>query len=48
MKKLLKQALVGNNAPNAKSGCPRKDKKWGGAPTGRKESGRLAEEPEAK
>ena len=48
MKKLLEQALVGKDAPKAKSGRPRKDKKRGGALTGRKESGRLAEEKEAK
>jgi len=48
MKKLLEQALVGKDAPNAKSGCQRKDKKRGGALTRRKESGRLAEEKEAK
>jgi hypothetical protein len=48
MKKLLKQAVVGKDAPKAKSGHPRKDKKRGGALTGRKERGRLAEEKEAK
>jgi hypothetical protein len=48
MKKLLEQALVGKDAPKAKSGRPRKDKKRGGALTGRKESGRLAQEKEAK
>jgi len=48
MKKLLEQALVGKDAPKAKSGRPRKDKKRGGAPTGRKKSGRLAEEKVAK
>jgi len=48
MKKLLDQALVGKDAPKAKSGRPRKDKKWGGALIGRKESGQLAEEKEAK
>ena len=34
MKKLLEQALVSNDAPKAKSGCPREDKKRGGALTG--------------
>jgi len=48
MKKLLDQALVGKDAPTAKFGRPRKDKNWGGALTGRKESGRLAELKEAK
>jgi len=48
MKKLLEQALVGKDAPKAKFGRPCKDKKRGGALTGRKESGRLAEEKEAK
>jgi hypothetical protein len=48
MKKLLEQALVSKDAPKAKSGRPRKDKKKGGAPTSRKESGRLAEEKEVK
>jgi hypothetical protein len=48
MKKLLEQALVGKDAPKAKSGHPRKDKKQGGALTGRKKSWRLAEEKEAK
>jgi len=48
MKKLLEQALVGKDAPKAKSGRPRKDKKRGGALTGRKESGWLAEEKKAK
>jgi hypothetical protein len=48
MKKLLEQALVSKEAPKPKSGRPRKDKKKGGAPTGRKESGRLAEEKEVK
>jgi len=47
MKKLLEQALVGKDAPKANSGCPCKDKEQGGAPTGRKESGRLAEEEKA-
>jgi len=48
MKKLLEQALVGNDAPTAQSGRPSKYKKWGGAPTGRKESGWLAGKMEAK
>jgi hypothetical protein len=48
MKKLLEQSLVGEDAPKAKSGRPSKDKKWGGALTGRKESGRFAEEKDAK
>jgi hypothetical protein len=48
MKKLLEQALVGKDAPKAKSGCPHKDKKRGGAPTGRKESGQLTEDKKAK
>jgi len=48
MKKLLEQALVGKDAPNAMSGCPGKVTKWGGALTSTKESGRLAEEKEAK
>jgi hypothetical protein len=48
MKKLLKQAVVGKDAPKAKSGRPRKDQTRGGALPGRKESGRLAEEKEAK
>ena len=48
MKKLLKQALVVKDAPKAKSGHPREDKKWGGALTGRKESGWRGEEKEAK
>jgi hypothetical protein len=43
MKKLLEPALVGKDAPKAMSGCPRKDKKQGGALSGRKESGRPAE-----
>jgi len=38
MKKLLKQAWVGKDAPKAKSGHPRTNKKRGGALTGRKES----------
>jgi hypothetical protein len=44
MKKLLEQALVGNDAPKAKPGHPHKDMKRGGTLTGRKESGRIAEE----
>jgi len=48
MKKLLEQAVVGKDAPKAKSGRPRKDKKREGALTGRMESGRLAEGKEAK
>jgi len=48
MKTLLEQALVNNDAPKDKSGRPCEDKKQGGALTGRKESGRLAEEKEAK
>jgi hypothetical protein len=48
MKKLLEQALVGNDSPKCKSGRPRKVKKLGGALTGRKESGWLAEQKEAK
>ena len=47
MKMLLEQAFVGKAASKAKSGCPREDQKLGGALTGRKESGRLAEENEA-
>jgi len=47
MNKLIEQALVGKDAPKAKSGRPWKDKKRGGALTGRKESGWLAEEMEA-
>jgi len=35
MKMLLEQALVGKDAPKAKSGRPSKVKKWGGALTGR-------------
>jgi hypothetical protein len=34
IKKLLEQALVGKDTPKAKSGCPSKDKKRGGALTG--------------
>jgi len=48
MKKLLEQALVGQDAPKAKSGRPHNDEKWGGGLTRRKESGRLADEKEAK
>ena len=48
MKKLLKQALVGKDAPKAKSGRPHEDKEWGGALTSRMESGQFAEEWEAK
>jgi hypothetical protein len=48
MKKLLEQALVSKDAPKAKLGRPRKDKTRGGGVTGRKESGRLAEDKEAK
>jgi hypothetical protein len=33
MKKLFELALVGQDAPNAKSARPHKDKKTGGAPT---------------
>ena len=47
-KKLLEQALVSKDAPKVKSGRLRKDKKKGGAPARRKESGRLAEEKEVK
>jgi len=47
MKKLLERALVGKDAPKAKSGHTCKYKKRGGALTGRKESGRLAEEKES-
>jgi hypothetical protein len=48
MKKILEQILVGKAAPKANSGCPPKDKKWGGAPTSRKERGWLAEDNEAR
>jgi len=48
MKKLLEQALVGKDAPKAKSGRPHKHTKKRGAVTGRKESGWLADEKEAK
>jgi len=48
IKKLLKQALVGRDTPNAKSGRPLTDKERGGALTGRKESGWLVEQKEAK
>ena len=47
MKKLLAQAVVGKDAPKAESGHPRKDKKWGGALTSRKESGRFTKDQEA-
>jgi len=39
----LEQALVGKDAPKAKTGRHLTDKKLGGAPTGRKERGRLEE-----
>ena len=48
MKKLLEQALVGNDAPKANSGHQRKDKKWGRALTCREQSGRHVEENKAK
>jgi hypothetical protein len=48
MNTLLEHALVGKDAPTGKSECPCRDKKRGGALTGRKESGRLAENNEAK
>jgi hypothetical protein len=48
MKKLLEQALVNRDAPKAKSGRLHKDMKKGCAPTGRKESGWLAEEKDDK
>jgi hypothetical protein len=48
MKKLLEQALVGKDAPKAKSGRPHKGKKRGGALTGRNDIGQLAEEKEMK
>jgi hypothetical protein len=48
MKKLLEQALLGKDAPKAKSGHLGKDKKRGVALTGRQESGRLAKGKEAK
>jgi len=48
MKMLLEQALIGKDAPKAKSGRPHEDKKRGGALTGRKEIVRLAEEKKAK
>jgi len=48
MKKLLEQPLVSKDAPKAKSGCPCKDKKRGGALTSRKESGQFTKEMEAK
>jgi hypothetical protein len=48
MKKLLKQALVGKDAPKAKSGRPCTDKNMGGALTNRTKSERLAKEKVAK
>jgi len=48
IKKLLDQALVCKDASIVKSGCQHKDKTNGGAPTGQKESRRLAEEEETK
>jgi len=48
MKKLIEQAFVGNDAPKAKSGRPTRDKKRGGALTGRKGSGRLTEKNKPK
>jgi len=48
MTKLLEQALISKDTPKAKSGRPCEDKKRAGAPTGRKESGQLAEEKETK
>jgi len=48
IKKLLKQALVGKDAPNTKSGSPQKDKKMVHAPTGQKESGWYVEENKTK
>jgi rubrerythrin len=48
MKKLLEQALVNKDVTKAKNGRTHKDKKKGGAPTGRKKSGRLAKEKEVK
>ena len=47
MMKLLEQASVGKDSPKAQPGCPHKDKKRGGAPTGRKESGQLTKVKEA-
>jgi len=44
MKKLLEQAFVGKDAAKARSRRLCKDRKRGCAPTGRKKSGRLAEE----
>jgi len=46
MQKLLEQALICKDARKAKTGRPCNDKKRGGAPTGSKESGQLAEEKE--
>jgi len=48
MRKLLKQALVGKDAPKAKSGHQPNDMKKGDTPTGRIESGWLAEENTAR
>jgi len=48
MTKLLEQALASEYAPKAKSGHPWRVRKRGGALTGKKESGRLVEEKEAK
>jgi len=48
VKKLLEQALVGNDAPRTKSGRPRNAKTRGSALTSRKESGQLPEEKEVK
>jgi len=48
MKKLLKQTLVSKDAQIAKSGCPCKDNKEGGAPTGQTLSGWLAQVNKAK
>jgi len=48
MKKLFKQTWVGKDAPNGKSGHPCNNEIRGGAPTGRKESGELAEETQSK
>jgi hypothetical protein len=48
MKQLLEQALVSKDIKKARNGHLRKDKKKGGAPTGQKESGRLAKEKNVK
>jgi len=48
MNKLLEQALVGKDAPRAKSGRPNMDNQKGSALTGRKESVQLAENTQAK